>query len=491
MIKCAAKEEGKMAYRYGNREQMGLFPQSIEDYVTQEDPVRVYDAFVESLDFSELGIELDEGQVGNSEYDPKAMLKLLVYGYSYGLKGSRKLERACYHNVSFMWLMGGLKPDPKTVAEFRRRHKKALKQVLKQCVRLCVKLGLIAGNVLFVDGTKIRANAARGKTFDRAHYEKMMAELDGAVEKLLEDCEREDQKEESLSSSVAMDKELAKAEGLKHKIQEALEVLKESGKEKINLTDPDCALMHSVQGSHASYNVQSVVDDQHGLIVHAQAVSATSDVNQFAEQIDQANTILNKPCEVACADAGYADTEELKKIDEQGIKVVVPSQRQALHQEEQPFSKSHFRYDKEKDCYFCPAQKELLYESTDKKRGKKYYRVTEPRLCQGCVHFGKCTSNKKGRRIMRLVLEDLKEKFEAQYEGSKEIYARRKTRAEHPFGHIKRNLKTDGFMLRGRDGVQAETSLLATCFDLRRMMTIMGISALIGKLTAPAVPVMA
>jgi transposase len=214
MIKYAAKKGEPMAYRYGNREQMGLFPQSIEEYVTQEDPVRVYDAFVESLDFSELGIELDEGQVGNSEYDPKAMLKLLVYGYSYGLKGSRKLERACHHNVSFMWLMGGLKPDHKTIAEFRRRHKKALKQVLKQCVRLCVKLGLIAGNVLFVDGTKIRANAARGKTYDRVRYEKMMAELDQRVEKLLEDCEREDQKEEGLSSSVAMDKEWAKAEGL-------------------------------------------------------------------------------------------------------------------------------------------------------------------------------------------------------------------------------------------------------------------------------------
>jgi hypothetical protein len=319
----------------------------------------------------------------------------------------------------------------------------------------------------------------------------MMAELDQRVEKLLEDCEREDQKEEGLSSSVAMDKELAQAERLKNKVKEALEALKESGKEKINLTDPDCALMHSVQGSHASYNVQSVVDDQHGLIVHAQAVSATSDVNQFAEQIDQANTVLNKPCAVACADAGYADSAELKKIDEQGIKVVVPSQRQALHQEEKPFSKSHFRYDKEKDCYFCPEQNELPYEFTDKKRGKKYYRISESRLCQGCVHFGKCTSNKNGRRIMRLLLEDLKERFEALYESSQEIYARRKTRAEHPFGHMKRNLKTDGFMLRGRDGVQAETSLLATCFDLRRVMTIVGISALIEKLTALAVPVMA
>jgi len=490
MIKYTAKKGEQMAYRYGNRDQFGLFPHSIEDYVSKEDAVRVYDAFVESVDFSQLGIELDEGQVGNSEYDPKAMLKLLVYGYSYGVKGSRKLERACHHNVSFIWLMGGLKPDHKTIAEFRRSHKKALKEVLKQCVRLCVKLDLIAGNVLFVDGTKIRANAARGKTYDRARYETMIAELDRKVDKLLEECEREDQKEEGLGSSVAMGKELGKAEGLKKKIQQALEALKQSGKEKINLTDPDCALMHSVQGSHASYNVQSVVDDQHGLIVHAEAVSQTSDVNQFAQQIDQANEVLKKPCEVACADAGYADTAELKKIDEQGIKVVVPSQRQALHKEEKPFSKSHFRYDKEKDCYFCPEGNQLPYEFTDKKRGKKYYRISAAGFCQSCVHYGKCTSDNKGRRIMRLMLEDLKEKFEAQYEASKEIYARRKTRAEHPFGHIKRNLKTDSFMLRGRDGVQAETSLLATCFDLRRMMTIVGISALIEKLTALAVPAM-
>ena len=318
-----------------------------------------------------------------------------------------------------------------------------------------------------------------------------MGELDGRIEKLLEECERIDRQEEGLGSSVAVNKELAQAEGLKQKIKDVLEGFKDSGRKKINLTDPDCAVMHSVQGSHASYNVQSVVDDQHGLIVHAEAVSATSDVNQFAEQIQQANETMNKLCEVGCADAGYADTAELKNIDEQGIKVVVPSQRQALRKKEQKaFSKSHFRYDKEKDCYFCPEQNELPYEFIDPKRGKKYYRISAPGLCHRCVHYGKCTSNKNGRRIMRLVLEDLKERFEAQYEACKEIYARRKTRAEHPFGHIKRNLKTDGFMLRGKDGVQAETSLLATCFDLRRMMTILGITTLIEKLTAPAIPVM-
>lgn len=474
-----------MAYRYGNREQIGLFPQSIEDYVNEQDPVRAYDAFVESLDLAELGIDVDEHQVGNSEYDPRTMLKLLVYGYSYGVKESRKLERATHHNVSFIWLMGGLKPDHKTISEFRRHNKGALGKVLKQCVRLCIKLDLISGNILFVDGTKIRANAGRGKTHDRGYYEKFLGELDDRVDKLLEECERADEQQEGLGSSVTMDKELGKTNRLREQVQWALKELEESERrERVNLTDPDCALMSSVQGSHASYNVQSVVDEKHGLIVHAEAVSETSDVNQFAEQIDKANQSLNKPCEVAVADAGYADTEELKKIDEQGIKVVVPSQRQALHEEEGPFSKSHFRYDKEQDCYFCPEGQKLSYVGSDKNNGKRQYQITSPKLCHSCVHYGQCTSAKKGRKIVRLALEGFKQKFEAQYEACKEIYARRKERAELPFGHIKRNLKTAGFLLRGGLGVNAETSLLATCFNLARMITIVGIGGLIDKLTA-------
>ena len=324
MIRYAGKKGEEMAYRYGNREQFRLLPASIEDYVSKEDAVRAYDAFVEALNFVELGIELDDGQVGNSEYDPKAMLKLLVYGYSYGVKGSRKLERECHHNLSFMWLMGGLKPDHKTIAEYRRRHKEALKKVLKQCVRLCIKLDLIAGNVLFVDGTKIRANAGRANSHGREWYEKRLKEIDNRIEQLLEDMEKTDEEEADLGSSVEMNTELAQAQGLKDKIQAVLKTMEESGREKMNLTDPDCAIMHSVHGSHASYNVQAVTDDKHGLLVHVEAVNDTSDVDQFARQIEAANEDLAKVCEVACGDAGYANTEELKKIDEQGVKVVVP-----------------------------------------------------------------------------------------------------------------------------------------------------------------------
>jgi Transposase and inactivated derivatives len=484
MIQCGATEgKRKMAYRYGSRYQMGLLPPSIEEYVAADHPVRAYDAFVEALDFPALGIELDSHQVGNSEYDPKAMMKLLIYGYSYGVRSSRKLERETHQNIAFIWLMGDLKPDHKTIAEYRRKNKKALKKVLKQCARVCIHLGLIAGNALFVDGAKVRANAARSKTHDRAYYDQQMSEMDERIGQILEDCEKVDQQEEGEGSWVAMDKGLAKESRLKGKIQEVLKTFLDTDREQVNRTDPDCAVMHSVQGSHASYNVQSVVDDQHGLIVHAEAVSETTDVNQFARQIEQANEVLPDRCEVACADAGYADTEELQKIDGKGIQVVVPSQRQALHEEEGPFSKSRFRYDREQDCYWCPAGQRLSYEWTDRSNGKRHYVIARKELCHRCEHYGSCTTAKKGRKIIRLSLEEVKEKLEAQYEepASQEIYARRKARVEHPFGHIKRNLKVDAFLMRGREGVNAETSLLATCFNLARMITLLGVSGLIAK----------
>jgi hypothetical protein len=190
--------------------------------------------------------------------------------------------------------MGGLKPDHKTIAEFRRSNKQALQKILKQCARLCIKLDLIAGNVLFVDGTKIRANAGRGKTHAKAWYEKHLAEIDQRIEHLLNECEAIDQQELHLGSFVAMDKELAQAENLKRTIQHVLEEFTTTDRKQLNQTDPDCAIMHSVQGSHASYNVQSVVDDKNGFIVHAEAVGDTSDINQFARQIELIRKNLKK-----------------------------------------------------------------------------------------------------------------------------------------------------------------------------------------------------
>jgi transposase len=473
-----------MAYRYGNRHQMTLLPQSIEEYVTADDPVRAYDAFVESVDFNALGININPHQVGNAQFDPKAMLKLLVYGYSYGVKSSRKLERETHHNLAFIWLMGGLKPDHKTIAEFRRKNKSSVQQVLRQCARMCIKLDLIAGNVLFVDGTKIRANASASRTHEKRWYEQQLKKVDKRIEQLLQECERVDQKEQSLDSFVAMKKELCKTETLKSTIQNVLSEFENTKRKKINQTDPDCANMRSIQGKHASYNVQSVVDDENGLIVHAEAVNDTSDLKQFARQIDQANAVLTKPCKTACADAGYADADELEKIDAKEINVIVPSIRQAQRKQSRPFNKQAFKYNKEQDCYFCPEGHKLKLSTIEKKTGGKRYLIVDKNLCFNCRHWG--TTSKNGRKVFRSRNEDLIEKFEAQYntQEAQAIYAKRKTRVEHPYGHMKRNLKTDAFILRGREGVQSETSLLATCFNLARMISILGVCGLVHKLSS-------
>ena len=473
-----------MAYRYGIRKQMTYLPKCIEEYVSSDCPVRAYDAFVDALNFRDLGIVLNPSKVGNAQYHPKAMMKLLVYSYSYGIQGSRKIERETYNNLTYIWLMGGLKPDHKTIAEFRRKNKKALGEVLKQCARMCIQLDLIAGNVLFVDGTKIRANAARSATHDKAYYEQQLVTIDQRIEQLLDECETIDQEEQHLGPYVSMNKELRTAENLRTKIQGVLESFKETDREKLNQSDPDCAVMHSIHGSHASYNVQSVVDDKNGLIVQAEAVSDTSDYNQFSQQIEQAQKNTEKPCEVACADAGYADTDDLEQVDSQGIRVIVPSQRQALREGEKPFSKSSFTYDTHKDCYYCPQGHTLKLTWEDSKTRKRHYRISNSKLCHSCEHYGVCTKAKKGRKIVRLGNEELKEKLEAHYEEaeSQAIYRRRKSRVEHPFGHIKRNLKTDSFLLRGRSGVQAETSVLGTCFNIARMITLCGVEGLIKRL---------
>ncbi len=473
-----------MAYRNGEREQMALFPASIEDYVSPSDPVRAYDAFVEALDLSVLGFEIDSQKVGNPQYHPQAMVKLLLYGYSYGHRGSRKLERATHHNVSFMWLMGGLKPDHKTISEFRRKNRKALTKVLKQCARLCIKLGLIEGNTLFVDGSKFRANAGIKNTWTKEKCERVLKKTDKRIEEILSECEKVDMQEEEQSSLVTMTEELQNRKVLKSKVEEILKGLEKDKKKSINTVDDECVKVKSIQGTHAGYNVQSIVDEKNGLIVNIDVVSENNDLGQFAEQVNQANETLNKKCSVACADSGYSNTDELKKIDELGIKVIVPSTKQASHKEPHIFDKENFQYDQQRDCYVCPEGHVLKYKYTNTGMKSRIYQMIDNSLCKRCCHFNICTKDKKGRKVARLINDAIRKKLEAQYEQpqSQEIYNLRKQKVELPFGHIKRNLKVNAFLIRGRDGAKTEMSLLASCFNISRMITLLGVPALIEQL---------
>ena len=468
-----------MAYRYGNRNQINLFPESMEDYIAPDDPVRAYDAFIEALDFRDLGITLDANKVGNSEYHPQAMLKLLVYGYSYGIRSSRKLERACHHNLSFVWLTSGLKPDHKTIAEFRRKNKEALAQVLKQCARICIKLNLIEGNTLFLDGTKIRANASINKTWTKKKAQKALKHIDERISDILTQCDVIDEAEQG--SLVTMDEELKDQKSLKAKIKGILQELKEEG--SFNTTDPECTSIKKGKNFYAGFNFQSTVDKKQGLILSTDVVSENNDLNQFASQINQANHTLNKKCEVAVADCGYASTEELEKIDHQKIKVIVPSQRQVTKGEPSLFAKERFTY--KDDYYLCPEGHKLTSYRLNKDNNK-VYKIADKKICLSCPHYGICTKSPTGRTISRLLKEEVRQKLEAQYDepSSQEIYKLRKEKVELPFGHIKYNLKFDSFLLRGLKGAKAEASIISTCFNLVRMITLLGVPGLVKELNA-------
>ena len=473
-----------MAYRCGDRKQRMLFPQSVDEYIPADAPVRAYDVIVNSLDFNALGIELDPHKVGSPQYDPRVMLKLLLYGYSYGVRSSRKLEREACYNLSFIWLTGGLKPDHKTIAEFRRRNKSALKKVLKQCARLCIDLGLIEGNTLFVDGSKLRANASINSSWTKQKCIKHLKKIDERIAEILSRCELIDHAERDNPSMVHMEKELSDSETLKTKVLDILNKLEAEGKKSLNTTDPDCTKMHGRQGSHAGYSIQSVVDEKHGLIVNSDVVNENNDLHQFADQIEQAHEILGKKCLTACGDAGYADVNELEKIDSQGVKVIVPSAKQAEKvKRSDPFDKAHFKYDKANDRYICPEGNVLGYSHTETQKGKRTYRAGGS-TCQKCRFFKDCTTNRKGRTITRLHHEEVKKKLEVQYEQpeSQEVYKLRKQKAELPFGHIKHNLKVADFLLRGLAGVKAEASILCSCFDIVRMISIVGVADLVTQL---------
>ncbi len=473
-----------MAYKIGNRQQITMLPPTIEEYVGEQDPVRVYDAFVEALELGELGIEADENKVGNSSYDPKAMLKLLIYGYSYGWRSSRKLERALHHNVSFMWLTGGLRPDHKTIANFRRDNKEALKKVLKQCVRLCMDLKVIEGNTLFVDGSRIRANASINNVWTEEKCKKAIEKIDKRIEEIIQESEETDDNESG--TLVEIPEELKDKEALKERVKEILGKLKDKERTQVNTTDEESTKIKGRQGTHSGYNAQIAVDEKHGLIVNSDVVNTNSDKGQFTKQIQEANEVLGKKCKTACADAGYANTEDLKGTVEEEIEVIVPSQKQALHNpaKANPFDKDTFRYDENNNQYICPEGKVLRYSHYSKKKGHYLYRIKGPSNCITCKHYGKCTDNKRGRAIIRLKSEKLKEELEASYlsEKGQALYKKRKEKVELPFGHIKRNLKVDAFLLRGLKGVNAEMSLFSTSFNISRMITIIGVTKLISAL---------
>ena len=474
-----------MTFRCPERDQQMWLPASIDEYVAPDDPVRAYDAFVDTLDWRTLGIVADEHQAGCSAYHPNTMLKILVYGYSYGIRSSRKLERALHHNLAFIWIAGGLKPDFKTISRFRRDHRAALKTMIKHCAQLCVKLDLMAGNTLFVDGSKFRANAGLGAGFTAKSCDEQLQRIDQRIDELLAECERVDTQEAQDDSMVRLKEDLAEQKCRRQHIEAAAAQLKAQGLKQINTTDPDSTLMRSRQGCHAAANAQIVTDEQHGLIVHSDVVTDNNDRKQFAGQIQAAQAVTGQRPAVAGADSGYYSGQELEAMAAVAPTVLVPVRGQVHPSKDKPFAKAHFTYLADEDVYVCPAGHRLTSRRTDEAHRWREYQLDGPTCC-ACEHYTQCTRGRNGRKIVRYFNEALRDQFRRQYERpeNRAIYKRRGQTVELIFGHFKRNLGAGHFLLRGLEGMRAELSLLASVFNVTRLMSLLGVSGLIARLSA-------
>jgi hypothetical protein len=276
-----------------------------------------------------------------------------------------------------------------------------------------------------------------------------------------------------------MDQELQNQARLKSKIQGILQELEQTHQPATNTTDPESGRFRKGGPVEAAYNCQIVVDDKHGLIVQNDVSSDNNDARQLGPQLEGAHEILGKPCQTACADAGYTSPEHLKKMLDQGVDVIVPIVRHSDFRD-------HFAYDAQTDSYQCPEGHRLTYIGDHKQAQSRMYRISDPSLCIRCPRFGTCTTSTQGRRVERPYSEPIRERLEARYrqKDAQAIARRRKTRVEHPFGHLKHNLGIRSFLLRGLSGVRAEAALAATCFNMTRIIKLMGAKSLLAKLCA-------
>jgi transposase len=472
--------------RGADRSEVLLFPEALDDYIAQDNPVRFIEAFVLSLDLVELGFaRATPAATGRPGYDPADLLKLYVYGYLNRVRSSRLLEREAARNVEIMWLLGRLTPDFKTIADFRRDNLEAIRVVCREFTLLCKRLDLFGGELVAIDGSKFRAGNSRKRNFNPPKLERIIKALDERTTAYLAEMERQDAAAPS-AAKLSVEELGAKIEQLKGRRRFHEEIaarLRESGAQEISLTDPDSRLMSVGQGLDVCYNVQTAVDSKHKLIVHHEVTNAHTDEGCLVDMATMAKGVLEVETLEAVADKGYYAGEEIKRCEEQGIVTFIPKVRVVPKLKNQLFTKDDFRYDPLTDTYTCPEGARLTHRFTTPERNgvkQRYYRTT---ACKTCAARAVCTENNRGRTIKRLMNEDVLERMAQRLKTYPEKMRLRSQLVEHPFGTMKRGMNQGYFLLRGLRKVAAEMSLTVLCYNLKRALKIVGVEGLLGAVT--------
>lgn len=471
------------------REQITLFPESIEDYITSENTVRFIEAFGEKLDVIKLGFQHAKvDKTGRPPYNPRDLLKLYLYGYLNRVRTSRLLERETRRNLEVMWLLKRLSPDHKTISDFRRENTGALRDVFKQFTIICKELELFGNELVAIDSTKFKASNARDRVMNKVQLERSIRRIDESITEYIQQLDEGD-KADNTTPEMTKAELQGKIELLKSKkihLEGAKTELEESGDKYISLTDADCRLIKDRHGIEPAYRMQASVDSKHSLIVDYEITNDASDNNHLATMALAAKSMLGVESLSICSDAGYYDTIDLKSCEDNNILSYVPIPAQKVPKKTNvpttDYYHDKFKYDHSSNTYECPQGQSLsYYTTTQKSDGRKIfiYRTT---ACKSCAARRLCTTSPRGRYVYRWEHEIVLERLKKRMADEPELIKQRKAIIEHVFGTIKSIWDYGVFLLRGIKNVLSEAALMNTAYNIKRAMTILGTQKLIEHL---------
>lgn len=462
-----------------DRHQLFLAP-SLEDSVSADNPVRVIDALVEVMDLEQLGfVNAVPSVMGRPSYSARDLLKLYLYGYLQGVRSSRRLEAELYRNTEVVWLLRGLRPDHKTVAEFRRKNPKPLQKVFREFVSMLDGWDLLGKELFAVDGSKIRASNNKKRNFSKKKLEDRLKRIDEKIDGYMKELDVND-KNEDATPAINVQATLESLNKRKQEYEEHVKKLEESGQNEVSLTDPDSRLMGNNRGGvEVSYNVQSGVDAKHSLVVEVNVTNNPSDHGQLSVMSKRIKKRLKiKDSFTVLADKGYYNGPDLKRCKKYKIRAIVARQKAGRDAPDTAYNADKFTYDERKDCYICPAGQVL------KRTGTKESRLYQnKKVCANCTNKAKCTTG-SSKRISVSHYQKIFSDTDRLLAENMGLYKRRQMIVEHPLGTIKHNMNAHYFLLRTIKKVRGEVALLFLAYNLKRALSVLGFEGLMERLKA-------
>ena len=468
-----------------SRSQITLLPESLDDYISEGNPVRAVEAFIDELDLGALGFAgVRPAVTGRPSYHPSVLLKLYLYGYLNRIQSSRRLERECQRNVELMWLTGKLAPDFKTIADFRHDNGQAIRNVCREFILLCRRLNLFTQAIVAIDGSKFKAVNAHDRNFTRAKVDKRMKEIERSIDEYLVAIETADRNpsEVTETKTIHLSK---KIETLRREMRElkGMQAQLEASGGQVSLTDPDArAMATSTSRGMVGYNVQTAVEPEHHLIVAHEVTNIGSDRRQLAKMARQAQEIMPDQELQAIADRGYFNGEEVLACDQAGITAYVSKPMTSEAKAEGRFDKSDFVYQPDTDTYRCPAGSQLIRRFSRMEKDYLIHRYWSSD-CPHCPIKAQCTPSDY-RRVSRWEHEAVLEAMQKRLDGKPNVMRIRRQTVEHPFGTIKFWMGARHFLMRTLEHVQTEMSLHVLAYNLKRVIQIVGMTTLMAAIKA-------